>query len=106
MATIAPRRPCTPMDEGSFEALVRASHPLMFGLARALTSSQADANLAVREAWQDVIGGLGDFVDGAPPRAWILGLVADRVAARRERPDRPPVASPWVGAAPTVRAGC
>jgi RNA polymerase sigma-70 factor, ECF subfamily len=94
MTTIAQGRPPIPMDAGAFEAFVRAHHPPMRGLARALAASEAEADEAVREAWRDVIGGLAGFRGDVPPRRWTLGLVADRVAARRGAPGRTRPAPP------------
>lgn len=88
MATTAPDQARTVMDEESFEALVRAHHPVMVGLARALTTSEADADRAVRRAWQDVISDLHSVDAAAPPRAWILSRVTAGLAARRSSRDR------------------
>src|SRR5258708_24999718 len=69
-------------DTAAYEEIVRRYQQIAFRTAYVITGSAAEAEDAAQDGFVKAFRALGRFRPGAPPRPWILRIVANEARYR------------------------
>lgn len=78
-------------DEATFEALVRATHPLLVAVARRILHDDAAAEDVAQETWRRVLLSIGKFEGKSRLSSWIVQIAKNRARTRLAAAKREPL---------------